>query len=55
MMPRLSSSLWRDAQVPVNAWTRVVLPWSTWPMVPMLTSGCFGRALVSLVMLVSVP
>jgi len=42
VMPRFSSSLWREAQTPVSAWTRVVLPWSTWPMVPMLISGWLG-------------
>ncbi len=54
-MPRLSSSLCREAQTPVKACTRVVLPWSTWPMVPMFTCGCLGRALFSLLMLFSVP
>jgi hypothetical protein len=51
VMPRFSSSLCRDAQTPVKACTKVVLPWSTCPMVPMFTSGCLGKALLSLLIL----
>src|SRR5512139_3990460 len=48
VMPRFSSSLCLEAQTPVKDWTSVVFPWSTCPIVPMLTSGCLGRGLLSL-------
>lgn len=35
----LGALLPREAKAMVNAAVRVVLPWSTWPMVPMLTWG----------------
>src|SRR5204863_6425016 len=36
-MPRERSSGSRSASIPVSARRRVVLPWSTWPAVPMTT------------------
>src|SRR5438552_2754790 len=41
-MPRLTSSEWRWVHSRGRAWVSVVWPWSTWPIVPMLTSGCLG-------------
>ena len=37
-MPRSFSSLRRSVSTPVSARTSVVLPWSIWPAVPMITS-----------------
>ena len=42
-MPLFNSSLCLAAQTPVNACTSVVLPWSTWPIVPIFASGCRGK------------
>ena len=49
MIPLLSSSLWALAQTPVIDATRLVLPWSTCPLVPMLHSGCLGMRIVGTV------
>src|SRR5687768_17260504 len=38
-MPRLISSECSSVHLPDNALVSVVLPWSTWPIMPMLTSG----------------
>ncbi len=37
VMPRFFSSTRRSQSMPVRALTRVVLPWSMWPAVPMMT------------------
>src|SRR5581483_2351124 len=47
-MPRLISSECRSVHSPESAWVSVVFPWSTWPMVPMLTSGCLGTFMLDL-------
>ena len=39
VMPRSCSSLSLSVLVPVSAFVSQVLPWSTWPAVPMMT--CF--------------
>src|SRR3989304_1725983 len=41
-MPRLISSLCLSVHSPVRALVSVVFPWSTWPTMPTLTSGCCG-------------
>ena len=42
VMPRFFSSVRRSVSMPVSALTSRVLPWSTWPAVPMIT--CFTAA-----------
>ena len=42
VMPRFFSSVRRSVSMPVKALTSRVLPWSTWPAVPMIT--CFTGA-----------
>jgi len=37
VMPRRFSSASRSVSMPVSAFTSAVLPWSTWPAVPMTT------------------
>ncbi len=49
VIPLLSSSLWALAHTPVMLATRLVFPWSTWPLVPMLHSGCLGMRIVGTV------
>src|SRR3989344_261889 len=39
VIPRLISSEWVSVHFPESALTRVVFPWSTCPMSPMLSSG----------------
>src|SRR2546427_352545 len=41
-MPRAFSSLRRSVSTPVSARTRVVLPWSMWPAVPMIMRSSSG-------------
>src|SRR2546422_2043240 len=41
-MPRLISSEWLSVDSPVRSFTIAVLPWSTWPTVPMFTEGWTG-------------
>ena len=39
VMPRNFSSGKRSGSVPVSARTKLLLPWSTWPAVPITTCG----------------
>src|SRR5947209_1702176 len=44
-MPRSFSSFRRSVSWPVSALTRLVLPWSMWPAVPMITAMVRARPL----------
>src|SRR3989344_8176057 len=39
VIPRFISSLCVSVHLPDSVWTRVVLPWSTWPIIPMFIPG----------------
>src|SRR3989344_4444868 len=46
-MPLFISSECVSAHTPDNLSSKVVFPWSTWPTMPMLSSGCMSFSFIS--------